>query len=160
MKKTMLGNLVVAVLFCSIFFGLAFSADAEVKDLGEVCFDMLPGIIFEGVGGQLQVGVLSFGAGHFVLDGKIVPMLILEPHGRVHGTAFVDGDKITINLTSSNVTAFVDPRAGDVSFFHIELDAATLTGKYSVLMLRFTTGKESVATPRDVGTISIGPCRN
>jgi len=154
--ETLQKRFVIAMLFLGIFLGLAFTAGAEVKDLGEVCFDMFPNVQFEGTGGQLQVGVLSFGAGHFILEGKIVPNLIFEPSGRVHGNAFMDGNNITMSLTSSNVSSLVSPLSGRVFFFHIVLDATTLSGKWLLFDFLFSESTTRVLTPViGNGTISI-----
>ena len=142
--------LVLVILLFGIFLWAALPARAEVKERGEICFDMFPEIVFEGVGGQLQVGVLSFGAGHLVLDGKIIPLISFAPIGRVYGTATLDGDNITVSLT---VTPSVSSQSDTVSFLHIVLNATTKSGTWTAVPVATSSQKFG-------GTISIGSCQH
>lgn len=158
--KALTRSFLIIAFFLSFFLGQTFTAGAEVKDLGEVCFNMSPEIVFEGVEEQLQVGVLSFGSGHFMLDGKIVRLMTLASLGRVHGSAFIDGNSITMNFTLSDVTSMISPRSGTVSFFHIILDAATLSGSWVSLEFPFVSPTTSPVVPRiGAGVISIAQCK-
>lgn len=158
MKKITRGLSGVA-LFLIILIGSAFMASAEVKDLGEVCFNMSWDDVFEGVGGQLQAGVLSFGNGHFILDGKIVPLIILDPNGHVHGSATLDGNSITMSLALSDAATLTSPLSGRVSLIHIVLDSTTLSGRWVATGYNFRTAPDATSGELFGGTISIAQCR-
>lgn len=158
--ETSVKRFVIVLVFLAMSLGGALSTEAEVKDLGEICFIMFPDIIFEGSGGQLQVGVMSFGANHFVLDGRVGPIYVLGPRGHVSGSASLDGDTITMTLTGSDMISQVSPRSGTFSSLHIVLDAATGSGSWTALSFGFKYINTSLVVTPQVGggTIHVAPC--
>ena len=65
MKKICGLLLMTLHLFC------AFSVDASLSELGDICLYLAPDSQFEGTSAILRVGVLSYGSGHFALHGNI-----------------------------------------------------------------------------------------
>lgn len=134
--------------------GLA-KAQAEVNYLGEICFSMISNDLTK-ARKAVQLGVLSFGTGHFPLHGKatvegftgIIP---------VHGTAEIDSSNgiIVMTLTSSD-------RLTDSTTIYIEINANTLSGIYKEIdHLEQVIGapiSNPIITSTDSGSITLHAC--
>jgi hypothetical protein len=109
-------KLIFLVLFLALSPAFMLSsAKAEVQDLGDVCFYLDDGTLKPPI--DSRVGVLRYGADHFVIDGMISAT---EP---AHGTAVINGDKISITLNTSYVSA--DSSASLFSVIHMTVDTST-----------------------------------
>jgi hypothetical protein len=111
-------SLFVSLLLC---FG-PLNAQAEVKELGDVCFSLDNGTLAPPLGGRL--GVLLYGAGHIVLDGQL-------GNAPLHGTAVIDGNNFVVTLNTSYVSN--DKSVSSFSVIHMVVDAGTLQGTYTTM---------------------------
>jgi hypothetical protein len=110
------------VVFVFLFFSLGTEAAlAEVTYVGEFCFNVIPvpcpvGAPCVPIG--LQLGVLSYGDNHYVING-------IYANSPVYGTGFIQDNTATVSL--SNTTA------ANFSAIYIVLDLNTMTGTFSVM---------------------------
>jgi hypothetical protein len=145
--KSLSKMLVIILFFAVIILGFSVTTRAEVKDMGEFCFEMQPVVSVEGIGGQLRVGVLSFGSGHLILDGTIVPKFSFAPTGHVHGSATLEGNKVTMSLTSSEAALDINVSlTGQVAVLHAVIDATTLYGDWSAMISDFVYQNPNLTT--------------
>ena len=130
-KKTSKAALLVLSAILMSLVGLT-SAEAVVSELGDICLSLAPDVQIEQSGGVIQVGVLSYGSGHFVLHGQIIGAGIGVPNGPAHGTAMFDGTKIVMSLTNTNTQDINNSSNYSVSFsaLHIVLSGPTYSGRY------------------------------
>lgn len=115
-----ISKILILVLFLATLLTLfcdGVGAQGEPVYLGEFCFDMTPADANVTTTSTLQLGVLSFGDGHFSVHGRITtPGIIPFP---VYGTAIViyteDGRPsfAKISLTSTK------GGSGDFSFYEL-----------------------------------------
>jgi len=101
---------------------------AEVSYLGEVCLNLTS--IYNVPNKTVQLGILSYGAGYFSLNGKIT-----DENSRIMpalGTAIIaviDGDnKVVLTLTAADGTFAYS------EIFYITFDLKTLSGAFSSIV--------------------------
>ena len=111
------------------------TAQAEVSDLGEFCFFMQNDIQFISESGTLQVGILSYGAGHFVVHGESAGKAI--HNGPFHGTAMIEGNNILMSLVSSESNLKTFAATGSFSSLHISLDIYKLSGRFVNMTINY-----------------------
>jgi hypothetical protein len=136
-------------LFISLFicFGLS-TAQADVKDLGDVCFTLDDGTLTPAPPVPGRVGLLLYGVGHIALDGKVGG----DP---VHGTAVIDGNNFVVTLNTSNVST--DFSTSSFSVFHMLVNVGTLQGTYRHLFTQ-TSPPPPISGVYVGGTVRFVPC--
>lgn len=99
-------------------------AQGEPTYLGEVCFELnssIPNPLPGATGSILQLGVLSYGAGHYSLNGRTDSL-------PVYGSAVIDdrggNPLVLISLTLTNIS-------GDYWLYFLRYDVNQQTGDYT-----------------------------
>jgi hypothetical protein len=121
MKILKHSSLMIVILVC-LFFSLGTEALAEVTYVGEYCFHVTPVVCPIGapcVPIGLQVGVLSYGDNHYVINGTV------NSTSPVYGTGFIQGNIATVSLSNTTATSF--------NVIYIDLDLNTFTGTYTIM---------------------------
>jgi len=131
-------------------------ADAqEVKYIGEFCFT-LTSTSFQGVPDEtIQVGVLSYGAGHLSLDGNLSSDSQPRP---AHGSAVLFGDSVLAILATSGPQS---QRSTFSKTYDLQGGLATLSGTYtSIEFYKLNIGgvTEPYSVLIDHGTITRITC--
>ena len=141
MKQVCIISLIVGLLYGSHIN----RAQAEVTYLGELCSSWDDGTLRPPA--PAQMGVLSYGEGHYALHGNRGGLPI-------HGTAIIVSDKVIVSLVTSYVSS--DSLISSFSVIHVEVDMATLRGSY-VEMFNQTAALPPVSGAIK-GTASFYPC--
>jgi len=119
MKTSKLTYLLLPLMIMCICVNMANAQ--EVKYIGEFCFT-LTSTSFQGVPDEtIQVGVLSYGAGHLSLDGN----LSSRP---AHGSAVLFGDSVLATLATSGPQS---QRSTFSKTYDLQGGLATLSGTYT-----------------------------
>lgn len=124
-KRLQFRFLFLMCLIALFFFTNTAISHAEVNYIGEFCFTMVsddPTVALKTV----QLGVLSYGEGHFPLYGKatiegfdgVIP---------IHGTGVINGDAISITLNASD-------RLTLSRVIYIEITAGASIGGYTEIV--------------------------
>ena len=149
-KKTCLLSVLFIVLLSFSFTTIAL---AEVNYLGEICFQMVDNATSQAR--ILEMGLLSYGADHFPLNGKITEGQSVIP---VYGAAVWDGKSITITLNASSGLILS-------ATYTLSVDPKTLSGEYTsithqqlVFIQPPPPGTETVFTSTGGGPLSIVDC--
>ena len=121
--------------------GVTGSAGAQVSYLGEACWSVA-GSTPGGSPGLMELGVLPFGSGHFLLAGRMTDPTGIAP---LHGNAEVLGSKVYMSLNA----ATDGPTA---SVVQVTLDLPGLGGVWKVI----TIEESGVVT--DAGTAAVVAC--
>ncbi len=101
------------------------AAAQEVEYIGEFCFT-LTSTSFQGVPDEtLQVGGLSYGAGHLSLDGNVSSDSQPRP---AHGSGVLFGDSVLVTLTTSGP---LSQRSTFSKTYYLQGDLTTLSGTYT-----------------------------
>jgi len=138
---------VLPVVFVTMFLSLgAGISNAEVRDLGHVCIDVL----YDNVGRPADIhifGALAYGARqqYIVLTGA-VGLASFE-----HGSAVLTGDTITITFSGSSTSGGFFT----TSTTNIILSASTLTGPVTTVITQLSP---SLGSTRLTGTASAFSC--
>jgi hypothetical protein len=111
----------VAVLVC-LCLAFATTAQAEVQHIGKMCLTLAGPSASE----PMQVDILYYGTDIFPLHGKLSGNSLVP----VHGTAVIDGTKLNMTLTASNVDAGMALYSATYS---ITVNLTTLTGTFFTL---------------------------
>lgn len=108
--------IIIVVGSCLLYPVFGVAANSDVEYLGEVCIWL--------DGSTIQLGVLSFGAGHFPVHGRIISqgMNSVIP---LQGTAEVDDHSINITLSSST-------NLNLSTTYSIMLNSTSLAGMYQM----------------------------
>jgi hypothetical protein len=144
----------LAIIFLVCFaFTLPARAQGEVTYLGEICFSLHE---INTTSVQGEVGILSFGPGHFALYGSFGSFALGGITIPVQGTAIITGTTVTITLNGSNAdtTSLVVP-TGIVDNLYMTLDIASppFGGRFVEMVTFIPTppgGPASVARNGDV----------
>ncbi len=145
---------IVFVLMC-LFPNFKFAhAQGTMEYLGEICWDLDSG----GNPDILQLGVLSYGAGHFILNGKI--KVVEEPFDSpvdiyyviVHGNAELINGRIEMVLNLAEFDPFIVP-----SVMYVFLDPSTLAGTSHELLSESEDGVNYFFDPGN-GTLTPIAC--
>ena len=129
-------------------------AHAQVTYFGEVCWQVQSVTPGDPETFQWRLGVLSYGAGHFAMNGRAVRATsgYVRP---MHGNAEVVDGSVVMTLVSSEAESVSGTR--ESSTFNVVLDVATLGGRYRQIGVEAPGGgmAESVT---DEGTLSRVSC--
>lgn len=130
--KTLRLAIFVFTFFSIVLFNTIVCSAASVTNLGKFCFLFDPGSPGQ-FPANVQVGVLSDGSGHFVINGQIIFATGFIARGPVYGTAYIESNHIVASLTSTSI----DP-GPSFTFLHVVIDMPTLRGTYTVMNTIFT----------------------
>lgn len=121
--KILKHSTLMVVISVFLFFSLGTeAARAEVTYVGEFCFHVQPVVCPIGspcVPIGLQLGVVSYGENHYVINGTVNS---ISP---VYGTGFIQHNIATVSLSNTTAISF--------DAIYIVLDLNTWTGTYTVM---------------------------
>lgn len=137
-----------------LFIPVSSHAQGDVSYIGEYCFDLVS-VFPDRPIKNLQIGILSFGAGHFPLHGKAVVQGAILP---VHGTAVLDGDSVSMTLNAAG------PTPGSIkTTIYIHFTVSTSLGTYDeIYQLVPILGEPrqwQVETSIDSGSVTLHACQ-
>ena len=129
---------------------IACAVSADVEYLGDFCWQGQSDL--DGATALLQLGVLSYGDGHFPVHGRIIPAD--GPAVVVSGNTEVTAAGIEATLQGSEL------ESGDISTvtLHLLLDPVNFNGTYNVISVWSEVAGEAEAET-DRGTASLVPCQ-
>lgn len=159
MKRMRKYFFVVFIVASLSLFLVVSDSTAEISDLGEVCINLTSlyrDAPYYVPAKTAQLGILSYGAGYFSLNGKITDAV-----GRImpaNGTGIID----------ENTTAVLTLTATDRAFaysetFNITIDLQILNGLYSsIVHEQYSLGApptpDQVISRYDIGDASLHDC--
>ncbi|MEJ2697997.1 MAG: hypothetical protein P8013_15295 [Candidatus Sulfobium sp.] len=157
----MLRRVCITLMILIIMFlcPLIASADGGVHYLGELCVWTREYGSFAPPGIIARLGVLSYGEGHFALQGSFV-----NSGGLLHGTAEInDAGEIVISLTGTDTTVkatddLPQPGSSTTAYaVHMVVDPASMTGHYRIIASSWENELgSSLLQPIDLVTVTRG----
>lgn len=143
----------IAFFMILSLFPLLAGAQDDVKYLGDICYSLDEDKILGKPPAGVRIGVMSFGADYFVLSGVEAGFI------PIHGTALIVQNTIIISLYSTYVSPALVPTDSKVSSFsaiHMVVDAQTLKGTHTTMIVQTTPEPLSITTHR--GSVSLFLC--